>query len=600
MPAGFRISKKVRERCVFAKHDVTSDPPYSNIDLVMCCNLLIYLGADLQNRTLSSLHYALVPDGFLGLGNAENLRTSSMFAPAEARPWFYRKLPFRDAAMSRFQGQRETAHPSPETPDESPGSARHEADLFLSDHLAPCGVLVDSSMEIVRFRGHVEPYIQLIPGDANLNLFRLVRHPEMLAELRPAVHRASQDGDEVVRTGIAITADGERRNGAFRVIPFPRRIGPPMFWVLFSTLGTLGESDASDATAERPSEVDSLRASLAAAVEDRERLADEAAAAAEEAQSSDEELRSTNEELETAKEELQSANEELITLNGELLDRNAALTTMNDDLENVLSAIEIPMLFVGTGGEIRRFNEPAAALFNLNADNRGRSLSEVRGEIVVTDDLLRPFREAITSKRAINHEILDARGQWRLLRIHPYLTSDGVVDGGLIAISDIDTLKRSVLAAEKSARLSTLLADAGALLASSLDYETTLDSLTRMAVPDFADWCAIDLIDEEGSIRHLCRLPRKPVHARRRREVSGNGLERCSSSSRSPTHCITRTGSPVRHLQLRGHRRRGGDSIQPARRGPRPQVSDSRPPQNARPDLRHDDILNHRPDLRRR
>jgi two-component system, chemotaxis family, CheB/CheR fusion protein len=506
VPEGYRISKKVRELCVFAKHDVTRDPPYSNIDLVMCSNLLIYLGTELQNKTLSSLHYALTPDGFLALGSAESLRTSARFAPTDVKPWFYRKLPFRDANQSRFHGQREApSERSPEPPAESPrpDSARHEADLFLSDSLAPCGVLVDSSMEIVRFRGDVEPYLRHTPGDANLNLFPLIRHPEMLAELRPALHRAGQDGSEVVRTGITVAQAGERRTDAFRIIPFPRRNGPPMYWVLFSTRSTTEEPDAGEATTEQVNEVVSLRASLSAAVQDRERLADEAASAAEEAQSSDEELRSTNEELETAKEELQSANEELITLNSELLDRNATLTTMNDDLENVLAAIEIPMLFVGIGGEIRRFNEPAAALFKLDADDRGRSLAEVRGEIVGAENLPRLFRDAITSRSPGSHEVRDGSGRWRLLRIHPYLTSDGVVDGGLIAVSDIDMLKRSVLAAEKSARLSTLLADAGALLASSLDYETTLDSLTRLTVPDFADWCAIDLLNEDGSIRHL-------------------------------------------------------------------------------------------------
>ncbi len=114
VPAGFRISKKVRELCVFAKHDVATDPPYSNINLVMCCNVLIYLGSDLQNRTLSSLHYALVPDGFLALGNAESLRASPLFAPADGKPCFYRKLPFRNAALSRVHGQRETSlQPSP-------------------------------------------------------------------------------------------------------------------------------------------------------------------------------------------------------------------------------------------------------------------------------------------------------------------------------------------------------------------------------------------------------------------------------------------------------------------------------------------------------
>jgi two-component system CheB/CheR fusion protein len=103
-------------------------------------------------------------------------------------------------------------------------------------------------------------------------------------------------------------------------------------------------------------------------------LADEASAAAEEAQSSDEELRSTNEELETAKEELQSANEELSTLNDELRLRNTALVRMNDDIENLLGAVEIPILFVGTDLTVLRFNVTAGLLLNLRPDAIGRPL----------------------------------------------------------------------------------------------------------------------------------------------------------------------------------------------------------------------------------
>jgi two-component system CheB/CheR fusion protein len=63
----------------------------------------------------------------------------------------------------------------------------------------------------------------------------------------------------------------------------------------------------------------------------------------EEALSSMEELQSTNEELETAKEELQSTNEELVTLNEQGQIRNTELAHLSDDLNNVLSGVEIPI-----------------------------------------------------------------------------------------------------------------------------------------------------------------------------------------------------------------------------------------------------------------
>src|SRR5207302_7480200 len=127
---------------------------------------------------------------------------------------------------------------------------------------------------------------------------------------------------------------------------------------------------------------DGLRRALEAAIDDRELLADEASAAAEEAQSSDEELRSTNEELETAKEELQSANEELSTLNDELRLRNTALVRMNDDIENLLGAVEIPILFIGTDLTVLRFNRTAGLLLNLRPDAVGRPLREAKSATI--------------------------------------------------------------------------------------------------------------------------------------------------------------------------------------------------------------------------
>ncbi|MBI2393104.1 MAG: hypothetical protein HYV09_26200 [Deltaproteobacteria bacterium] len=70
---GYRINRAVRERCAFVKHDVTSDPPFSKIDLVSCRNLLIYFGQELQKRVLATLQFSLGHPGFLLLGHAESI-----------------------------------------------------------------------------------------------------------------------------------------------------------------------------------------------------------------------------------------------------------------------------------------------------------------------------------------------------------------------------------------------------------------------------------------------------------------------------------------------------------------------------------------------
>ena len=60
---------------------------------------------------------------------------------------------------------------------------------------------------------------------------------------------------------------------------------------------------------------------------------------------------------------------------------------------------------------------------------------------------------------------------------------------------------QAMAAVETANRRSTFLADASARLASSLDYEATLASIPRLAVPGIADWCAVDVVQTDGTIR---------------------------------------------------------------------------------------------------
>jgi two-component system CheB/CheR fusion protein len=513
-PGGYKIAKALRELCIFAAHDVTRDPPYSRIDLATCCNVLIYFDPELQKKAVSLLQYALAPGGFLMLGSSENLRgATNQLTPVSAKPLIYRKRHV-PGALATFdvapRSQRSDLAVASSVPLERRvgSSARDQDDSFLATHLAPCGVLVNEQMEITRIRGEIAPFIALEPGQASLNLFGLIRHHEVLAVLRPAVRRAFREQTTVTREDILVMDGDLHHSVAFEVIPCGTPpLGHDRCWVVFHSIP---EPTRRRASAAKRTEIDGLRQALEAAIGDREQLADEAAAAAEEAQSSDEELRSTNEELETAKEELQSANEELSTLNDELRLRNTALVRMNDDIENLLGAVEIPILFVGVDLTVRRFNITAGLLLNLRPDATGRPLREVKSTLDVS--LLEKLVGAVieTSSPA-DVEVQDAAGDWRLLRIRAYRTREGKIDGAIVAVLDINVLKRSILVAEEATRAANMLSQAGALLASSLDYETTLESLARLSTSAFADWCAVDLVNDDGSIRHLTVSHANPV-----------------------------------------------------------------------------------------
>jgi len=73
------VGKEIRDICVFARHNLAEDPPFSKLDLISCCNVLIYLGEVLQRKVWSILQYALKPEGFLVLGPSESIGTLAEF-----------------------------------------------------------------------------------------------------------------------------------------------------------------------------------------------------------------------------------------------------------------------------------------------------------------------------------------------------------------------------------------------------------------------------------------------------------------------------------------------------------------------------------------
>ncbi len=89
---GFRVSKAVRDLCVFARQNIIQDPPFSQMNLVACRNLLIYFAPALQKKIMPTLHYALKPAGFLMLGSSENVTAfPNLFATVDKKHKIFAK-----------------------------------------------------------------------------------------------------------------------------------------------------------------------------------------------------------------------------------------------------------------------------------------------------------------------------------------------------------------------------------------------------------------------------------------------------------------------------------------------------------------------------
>ncbi|HZY46436.1 MAG TPA: chemotaxis protein CheB [Candidatus Bathyarchaeia archaeon] len=456
----YQINKSIRNMVVFAKQDVIADPPFSKMDLVICRNVLIYLGPVLQKKLVPILHFALKPTGFLVLGNFESIGNfSRLFKPTNAKHRiFAKRLSPAPATVEffpvRFEAPeiRDTTRTSAKLPQVNPTEQEvlREADRILLSKFSPASVIINSDMEIVQFRGRTGLFLEPAPGKASLNLLKMAKDGLMM-ELRSAVQKAKTEGTAVRRAGIRILSDNRHITLDMEVVPL--RMGG-CFMITFEQATSRAAPGAREKVAPLEGEIQgkreavqlqqelaSVKEYLQSIIQEKEASNEELKAANEEIQSSNEELQSTNEELETAKEELQSTNEELTTVNEELQNRNIELGTLNDDLNNLLTSVNIPIVILGSDLRIRRANVPAEKLLNLMPTDIGRSFSELKLNIEAPT-LMSHIVEAMDTVSPREADIRDNQGRWWSKWIRPYRTSDNKIEGVVLSFTDIDRLKR--------------------------------------------------------------------------------------------------------------------------------------------------------------
>lgn len=459
---GYQINKIIREACVFARHDVTRDPPFSRIDIVSCRNVLIYLEAKAQRRVLPMFHYALRPTGVLMLGSAETTGSAGdLFVALDKAHHIYgrKAVPtrmFLDAASGGPVADPSVASVRPERP--APQELQKTIERVIQTKYSPDAVVINADMQIVQFRGHTAPFLDPAPGEASLNLLRMAKESLMLP-LRRSVQRALDSGIPVIESAGIIEIDGRSEDLSIEVTPITNASDPERYLLVVftcnSNVHTLVATDGQNAFAVPSDEqVAFLRRELA---ETREYLrhlseqyeahAEELRAANEETRSANEELQSTNEELGTTKEELQSANEELTTVNEELQNRNQELGATNGDLRNILSAVTVAFVMVDQDLRVRRFNPAAEKLLQLGPVDVGRPIGHLRGR-VETPRLEDQVRKVVETLSPSSEDAQDADGRWYSIGVRPYRTLDDRIAGAVITFQDIDALKRGLEASE--------------------------------------------------------------------------------------------------------------------------------------------------------
>jgi two-component system CheB/CheR fusion protein len=448
----YQIGKQVRDRCVFARHDLGKDPPFSKLDLISCRNVLIYMSTTLQERVLSLFHYALKPAGFLLLGKSETPGSSGrLFVQDDHQFTIYSRnpaVPVARTVVAPVAYEKASALTAPAELTSSVFDLEKAVERIIWQRYAPAALVVDSGLRVLHFDGNAGPYLAPARGAATLQVLKLVRE-ELALDLRTALHRVKKEETPVRREGIRFQQEGGLKIVNLEVIPIRGRHAKGADFLILIEEAPARATEATREAAEDAKLVDlrqeltSTREHLQAIIETQEATNEALTVEHEEVLSANEELQSTNEELETAKEELQSTNEELTTLNEELQNRNAELGQLANDLSNLLVGVSIPVIVVGGDRRIRRFTAAAEPLLNLIPADVGRPIRDLRPNIDLPDlDSL--ISEVIGKGSLVEREVQGRDGCWYSLRMRPYKTAENKIDGVLMALMDIDVMKRGL------------------------------------------------------------------------------------------------------------------------------------------------------------
>ena len=455
--SSYQIKKNVREKLIFAVHDLVTHPPYSRMDVVSVRNLLIYFDIGLQKKIIPLLHHSLNQGGLLFLGTAETIgEVTDLFAPVDKKWRIYRSInKEKQPTNVDFAGRPalgEASSPklriiqSPLRPGPDPAAALGQ---LLLEALPP-SVLVDREFQVVYTHGNTGKYLQLPEGKPSINILQMV-NPDLRIALSAALHEAAGGGNKVVSDGLRVKHDGGAQPVKITIRPLSHPVGN--LTITFEDVhrrqrrkveGGIS-TEARHQDLER--ELAVTRETLRGTIEQLETANEEMKSANEEYASANEELKSANEELETSREELQSVNEELMTVNTEYQKKNEDLATVNNDMRNLLNSTGIATVFLDEKLRIRRFTPAATQLFKFIDSDIGRPVEDITSHLK-TDGLTQIARRVLDTLVPVEQQMQAVDGRWYSIRVHPYRTTDNTIEGVVASFVDVSQVKAALAYAE--------------------------------------------------------------------------------------------------------------------------------------------------------
>jgi two-component system CheB/CheR fusion protein len=464
----FQIIRKIREMVVFANHNLIKDPPFTNIALLSCRNLLIYLQPILQRKILEFFNFSLSPNGYLVLGTSETTgEMAEYFESVDTKLKIYHSKGRQRLVTPHHMGMLTTTDTrSRDVKDRMIGIRRtirtgDEDSIYerfleiITDQFVPLAVIVNEQMEVLHIIGDTTGYLKLPSGRLVYDLSKMAEK-KLAIPLTTGISKAFRQNQEVRFSNILLPKEEDQRTIQIQIIPMPEKKGQdPLVAVLFSELKKNGKSEVGkaihtfDLSKETEEHFKELELELQFTRENLQATIEELETSNEELQATNEELLASNEELQSTNEELQSTNEELFTVNAEYQNKIIELTELYNDIENLMSTSQIGQLLLDENMEVRRFSSGITQIFKILEGDIGRPITHITHNL--TDvDFVGLIKKVQQHGKSVECEVHTQNNVWHIMKIVPYLIGPGIASGTVIIFDNITSIKEAHAALQLS------------------------------------------------------------------------------------------------------------------------------------------------------
>ena len=456
---GFYISRQIREMVVFAQHNLVKDPPFTNIDLISCRNLLIYLQPVLQKRVLELFNFALNPHGILFLGSSETTgEMADYFDPLDHKWRIYKSRGRRrhsELSEPAINFDAKRWHNTNRMGGRGVTTRLHEEERLLErlvegvagDYLPFC-MVVSETLELMHVAGDAKDYLHFSTGKVINDVSKLVIK-DLAIPLTTGLQKVFKSKKELIYSNIHLNNNDLHKVVNMRLKPLPTKKRQVMLIAVFiEEVRTAPESaalspetynvgkEAQQRITDLENELQFTRENLQATVEELE-------TSNEELQATNEELLASNEELQSTNEELQSVNEELYTVNSEYQGKITELTEVNNDLDNLLCNTRVATLFLDENFDIRRFTPEISQLFRIMDQDVGRPLSHLSHKIDNVNVIALAQQVQENEKAIESDKVITTDGEHYLMRVFPYQIAPDTYSGVVFTFINTSGLRKA-------------------------------------------------------------------------------------------------------------------------------------------------------------